>query len=54
MYKLRSVHKIPIWKPLRKRSHGARRRCFEDRIKIDLREIGYDAVEWLKLVLNGV
>jgi hypothetical protein len=37
------------WKPERKRQHGRLWRRWEDNVRMDLREIGWEVVEWVHL-----
>jgi hypothetical protein len=46
----RNAYRILVGKPEGQRPLGRPRRRFEDNIKIDLREIGWDGVEWIYLV----
>jgi hypothetical protein len=45
----RKVYRISVVKPEGKRSLGRPRRRWEDGIRMDLREIGWGSVEWIKL-----
>jgi hypothetical protein len=45
----RNVYRILVGKPEGKRPLGRPRRRWEDGIKMDLREIGWGGVEWIKL-----
>jgi hypothetical protein len=44
----RNAYRIMVGKPERKRPLGRPRRLWVDNIKIDLREIGWDAMDWIK------
>jgi len=44
----RSVHRVLVGKPERKRPLGRPRRRWEDNIKIDLREVGRGG-DWMEL-----
>jgi hypothetical protein len=50
----RSVYRVLIGKPEGKRPLGRRRRSWEDNIKMDLREIGIDGVNWIQLAQDRV
>jgi hypothetical protein len=41
-----------VGKPEGKRPRGRPRRRFVDNIKMDLRDIGWDAVDWIDLAQN--
>jgi hypothetical protein len=43
------VYRVLMRKPERKRPLGRPRRRWEDGIRIDLREIGWGSVNWIKL-----
>jgi hypothetical protein len=43
------VYRILVGKPEGKRPLGRRRRSWVDNIKIDLREIGWDGVDWIDM-----
>jgi hypothetical protein len=45
----RKVHKVLVGKPEGKRPLGRPRRCWEDGIRMDLREIGLGVVHWIRL-----
>jgi hypothetical protein len=45
----RNVYKVLMGKPEGKRPLGRPRRRWEDRIRLDLREIGGGSVEWIQL-----
>jgi hypothetical protein len=45
----RSVYRILVGRPEGKRSMGRSRRKWENNIKMDLREIGIDGVNWIRL-----
>jgi hypothetical protein len=45
----RKVYKVLVGKPEGKRPLGRPRRRWEDRIRIDLREIGLGDVDWIRL-----
>jgi len=46
---MRSAYKILVGKPEGKRPLGWRRRRWEDSIRMDLREIGWEVVNWMHL-----
>jgi hypothetical protein len=45
----RNAYRILVGNPERKRPLGRLRRRWVDNIKIDLREIGWDGVNWIDL-----
>jgi hypothetical protein len=47
---MKNAYKILVQKPEEKRPLGRRRCRWEDNIRIDLREIGWEVVEWFHLV----
>jgi hypothetical protein len=49
MWKKRSVYRILVGKPERKRALGRFRRRLENNIKMGLREIGWDNTDWIHL-----
>jgi hypothetical protein len=50
----RGVYRVLIWRPEGKRSLGRPRDRWEDNIKLDLREIGIDAANWIRLAQDRV
>jgi hypothetical protein len=46
----KNAYRILVGKPEGKRPLGRRRRRWVDNIKIDLREIGWDGMDWINLV----
>jgi hypothetical protein len=50
----RGVYRVLIGKPEGKRPLGSPRRRWEDNIKLDLREIEIDGVDWIQLAQNRV
>jgi hypothetical protein len=50
MKHMRNAYRILIGKTERKRPLGRPRRRWEDNIRMDLREIGWKVVEWMRLV----
>jgi len=49
---MRSAYNILVGKPERGRPRGRIRCRWEDNIKIDLREIRWESVDWMHLVQN--
>ncbi|KAJ4445035.1 hypothetical protein ANN_06834 [Periplaneta americana] len=45
----RNAYRVVVGRPEGKRPVGRPRRRWEDNIKMDLREIGYDDIEWINL-----
>jgi hypothetical protein len=45
----RNVYRVLVGKPEGKRPLGRPRRRWEDGIKMDLREIGWGGMEWIRL-----
>jgi hypothetical protein len=45
----RKLYKVLVGKPERKRPLGRPRRRWEDGIRMDLREIGREGVDWIRL-----
>jgi hypothetical protein len=50
----RGVYRVLVGRPEGKRSLGRPRRRWEDNIKMDLREIGIDGENWIKLAQDRV
>jgi hypothetical protein len=50
MGETRNAYRILVEKPERKRPLGRSRRRWVDNIKMDLREIGWDGMDWIELV----
>jgi hypothetical protein len=50
----RSVYRVLVGKPEGKRPLGRPRRRWEDNIKTDLREIGIDGANWIRLAQDRV
>jgi hypothetical protein len=48
----RNIYSIFVGKPEGKRPLGRRRRRRVDNIKIDLRDIGWDGVDWIDMAQN--
>jgi hypothetical protein len=48
----RNAYKILVWKPEVKRPHARPRHRWEDNIKMDLRDIVWDGVDWIHLAQN--
>jgi hypothetical protein len=53
MGQTRNAYGILVGKPDVKRPFGRRRCSWVDNIKIDLREIGWDVVDWIELAQDG-
>jgi hypothetical protein len=49
MGEMRNAYKILVGKPACKRPLGGPSRGFEDNIRMDLRKIGWDGVDWMHL-----
>ena len=45
----RGVYRVQVGKPEGKRPHGRPRRTWEDNIKMDLQEMGFVGIDWIKL-----
>jgi hypothetical protein len=54
MGKGRGVYRVLVGKPEGNRPLGRPRRKWEDNIKMDLREIGIDGVNWIRLAQDRV
>jgi hypothetical protein len=50
MGEMRNAYRILVGKPEGKRQLGRPRRRLVDNIKMDLREIGWDGMDWINLV----
>jgi hypothetical protein len=50
----RGVYRILVGRPEGKRPLGRPRRRWEDNIKLNLREIGIDGANWIRLVQGRV
>jgi hypothetical protein len=50
----RGVQRVLVERPEGKRPLGRPRRMWEDNIKMDLREIGIDGANWIRLAQNRV
>jgi hypothetical protein len=48
----RNAYRILVGMPQEKRPLGRQRRGWVDSIKMDLREIGWDGVDWIDLAQN--
>jgi hypothetical protein len=48
-----TAYNIFVGKPEGKRQLGRNRRRWEDNIRIDLREIGWENVDWIHLARGG-
>jgi hypothetical protein len=53
MWETRNAYRILVEKPERKRPLGRPRRKWLDNIKMDLREIGLDGMDWIELAQDG-
>jgi hypothetical protein len=49
MLMTRNAYRIWVGKPEGKRSLGRPRRRWVDNIKMDLREIGWESIDWIEL-----
>jgi hypothetical protein len=49
MREMSNVYKILVWKYRQKRPLGRPRREWENNITIDMREIGWEGVDWMQL-----
>jgi len=45
----RGVHRMLVGKPEGKRPLGILRHRWEDNIKVDLQEVGYEGMDWIEL-----
>ena len=45
----RSVYRVLVGKPVRKRPPGRPRHSWEDNIKMDLQELGCEGMDWIEL-----
>jgi hypothetical protein len=52
MVEMRNVRNILVGKPEGKRLLGRPRHRWENNIRIDLREIGWEGVDWMHLTRN--
>jgi hypothetical protein len=52
MGEMRNVYKVLVRKPEGKRPLGRSRRRWEDNIKMDLKEIWFEVVNWIHLAQN--
>jgi hypothetical protein len=53
MGEMRNAYRILVGKPEGKRPLGRPRHSWVDNIKIDLRDIGCDGMNWIDLAQNG-
>jgi len=53
MGEMRNAYRILVGKPEGKRSLGRTRRTWEDDIRMDLRETGWEGVEWIHLAQHN-
>jgi hypothetical protein len=49
----RNAYRILVGKPVGKRPLGRPRRRWVDNIKMDLRDIGWDGMDWIDLAQEG-
>jgi hypothetical protein len=49
----RNAYRILVGKPERKRPLGRQRRRWVDNIKMDLREVGWDGMDWIDLAQDS-
>jgi hypothetical protein len=49
MEETRNAYRILVGKPEGKRPQGRQRRTWMDNIRMDLREIGWDCMDWIDL-----
>jgi hypothetical protein len=54
MWEGRGVHRVLVGRPEDKRPLGRPRRRWKDNIKMDLRDIGIGAANWIRLAHDGV
>jgi hypothetical protein len=50
----RDVYKVLVWKPESKSPLGRPKHRWEDNIKLDLREIGIDGSDWIRLAQDRI
>jgi hypothetical protein len=50
MGKMRNVNKILVWKPEGKRTFGRPKCRWEDSNRVNLKEICWEGVDWIRLV----
>jgi hypothetical protein len=50
---MRNAHKIVVGKPEENTPLGRPRQRWEDNIRTDLREIGWEGVDWIHLAQDG-
>jgi hypothetical protein len=50
----RGVYRVLVWKPEGRRPLGRPRSRWEDNIKLDLREIGIDGENWIRLAQDRI
>jgi hypothetical protein len=49
----RGVYSVLVWEPEGKRPLGRSRHRWDDNIKLDLREIGIDGANWIRLRIGS-
>jgi hypothetical protein len=54
MGKMRNAYRILVGKPEGMRPFGRPRHEWEDESRIDLREVGWECVDWLHLALSAL
>ena len=54
MEQSRNAYRALVWKPEGKRPLGRPRRRWDNNIKMDLREVGYDPRNWIALAEDRV
>jgi hypothetical protein len=52
MEEMRNAYSISAGKPEGKRPFGRFRRTWEDNIRMDLREVGWEGVDWMLVAQN--
>jgi hypothetical protein len=50
----RGVYRIVVWRPESKRTLGRPKRKWQDNIKLDFWEIGFDGANWIQLAQDRV
>jgi hypothetical protein len=44
-----AVYRVFVWKPEGRRPLGRPRFRWEDKIRVDLQEVGYEGINWIEL-----
>jgi len=52
MEERRGVYRVLVGKPEVDRSLGRRRRTQEDNITMDLKEVGWEGIDWIDVAVN--